>query len=92
MDMERGQDERAPDPEPSPPEAQSEPTESLSHSFIVKIWIEETAAEAGSTMWRGHITHVTTHARRYFEHLDQIPAFIAPYLQELDITLMPPGK
>lgn len=61
--------------------------ESHIHSFIVKIWLEETAAEAGRAIWRGHITHVSSNARRYFEELDQIERFIVPYLQSMDADI-----
>lgn len=51
------------------------------HSFIVKIWLEETIEEAGRATWRGHITHVFSGKRRYLQDLDDIAAFVAPYLQ-----------
>lgn len=54
--------------------------EMTSHSFIVKIWLEETAAEAGQAKWRGHITHVPDGVRRYVESLDEISNFISAYL------------
>ena len=55
------------------------------HSFIVKIWLEETATEAGKNIWRGHITHVPSGKRRYIQHMDEITAFIALYLEEMGI-------
>jgi len=55
------------------------------HPFIVKIWLEETAEEAGRATWRGHITHVPTGERRYLKGLDEITAFIAPYLEEMGV-------
>lgn len=58
--------------------------ESHTHSFVIKIWLEETAAEAGRAVWRGHITHVPSNARRYFDEFDQIERFIVPYLQGTD--------
>lgn len=60
-----------------------------SHTFIVKVWLEESAAEAGAATWRGHITHIPTKERRYLQELLDIPAFIAPYLQELGIIIEP---
>ena len=51
------------------------------HSFIVKIWLEETPEENGRAMWRGRITHVISGQRRYLQSLDDIGAFIAPYLE-----------
>jgi len=52
-------------------------------SFIVKVWTEEAADEAGQGVWRGHITHVPSGDRRYIKGLDEIAAFIARYLKEM---------
>ena len=60
--------------------------ETESHSFIVKIWREETAEEAGEAMWRGHITHVPSGQRRYFQALDDVSHFIAPYLAAMGVS------
>lgn len=54
-------------------------------SFIVKIWLEETAEEAGRALWRGHITHVPSGERRYIQDLDQIEEFIMPYLEDMGV-------
>ena len=59
-------------------------------SFIVKIWIEETADESGEAAWRGHITHVPSGDRRYLHDLHGITAFIAPYLAEMGVRV--PGR
>lgn len=59
--------------------------ESDTHSFIVKIWLEETAKEAQRVRWRGHITHVPSGQRRYLKNLDGVTAFIAPYLEEMGV-------
>lgn len=61
--------------------------ESNTHSFIIKIWLEETVEEAGRAMWRGHITHVPDSERRYLKNLDGISAFITPYLHEMGVKL-----
>ncbi|MBW7881371.1 MAG: hypothetical protein H3C34_01815 [Caldilineaceae bacterium] len=53
------------------------------HSFIVKIWLEETTAEAGRPTWRGSLTHVATGRRTYFAELDILPRLIRPYLQSM---------
>ena len=62
-----------------------DPPEPRSHSFVVKIWLEETAEEGGRTTWRGHITHVASRERRYLQDLDKIAAFIAPYLERMGV-------
>jgi hypothetical protein len=61
--------------------------ESNTHSFIVKVWLEETAEEVGQATWRGHITHVPSGERRYLQDLGKIAAFIAPYLEEMGVKL-----
>jgi hypothetical protein len=58
---------------------------SNTHSFIIKIWLEETLAEDGRTIWRGHITHVPGSERRYFKDLDEVAIFIFPYLQQMGV-------
>ena len=50
------------------------------HSFVVRLWLEETAEETGRAAWRGHITHVPSGTRRYLTELSDIAAFITPYL------------
>ena len=59
--------------------------EPYTHSFVVKVWLEETVEEAGRAKWRGHITHVPSGERRYVKDLDEITAFIAPYLEEMGV-------
>lgn len=61
--------------------------ETSTHSFIIKIWLEETAAEAGTAVWRGHITHVPGGERRYLKDLDDIAGFIAPYLERIGVKV-----
>lgn len=55
--------------------------ECATHSFIVKLWLEETEEEAGQAVWRGHVTHVPTHERRYLNQLNEVVAFISPFLR-----------
>lgn len=62
-----------------------EPLETTTHSFVVKIWLEESGDESRSAAWRGHITHVPSGKRRYLEELGAIGAFIAPYLVRLGV-------
>jgi hypothetical protein len=57
----------------------------LSHSFIVKVWLEESIEEAGDATWRGHITHVPGEERRYLHTLDDIVEFIGPYLERMGV-------
>ena len=55
------------------------------HSFIIRIWLEEIAVDAESAKWRGSITHVPSGKRRYFEVLKDIKPFISPFLQQMGI-------
>ncbi len=57
--------------------------EADTHSFIVKIWREET----NHATWRGHITHVPGGERCYVQDLDDISAFLLPYLERLGMRL-----
>lgn len=57
------------------------------HSFVVKIWLEETADEMTHPVWRGYITHVATGQRRYLDNLSALTRFIAPYLARWNIRL-----
>jgi hypothetical protein len=61
-------------------------TESNTHSFIVKVWLEE-GAKAGQVTWRGHITHVPGGEQRYLRDLDDITTFIAAYLERMGLRL-----
>ena len=46
------------------------------------MWLEEVVGDSDTdAIWRGHITHVPDGARRYFESVDALPAFITPYLK-----------
>jgi hypothetical protein len=60
-------------------------TKSTIHSFIVKVWVEETAEEAGQVTWRGHIIHVPSGKRHYIQDLDAIKAFVTPYLEAMGV-------
>lgn len=61
--------------------------EPVTHTFIVKIWLEETAGNSGQGIWRGHITHVASGVRRYVEDLQGIIAFIVPYLRSMGVRI-----
>ena len=56
-------------------------------SFIVKVWVEDSAGKNGRGVWHGHITHVPSYQRRYLKNLDEIKDFIAPHLAEMGVKL-----
>jgi hypothetical protein len=62
------------------------PFESTTHSFIIRIWLEE-PGEAGGAKWRGHITHVPSGERRYLKNVDDAVDFILPYLAKMGVRL-----
>ena len=64
-----------------------EALESTSQSFIVKVWVEESAEEASQNAWRGHITHVASGERRYLKSLDEIRDFITPHLKKMGVKI-----
>ena len=59
--------------------------ETHTHSFVVKVWLEETVEESGRTIWRGHIIHVHSNQRRYVKSLDDITLFVGSYLQDMGV-------
>jgi len=54
-------------------------------SFIVKIWVEESAEDRSRGVWHGHITHIPSHQRRYLKDLSEVQDFIAPYLESMGV-------
>jgi hypothetical protein len=64
--------------EPSP-----EQFEPQTHSFIVKLWIEDKEDGTGRSSWRGYITHVPGNERQYLKHLLDITDFVAMYLGKM---------
>lgn len=59
--------------------------ERYTHSFVIRIWVEETTEEAGEVIWRGRIIHVDSHKKSYFQALDDIVLFIRPYLNSMGV-------
>lgn len=55
------------------------------HSFVIKIWLEETAEEAGHVTWRGQITHVPSGEKRYVQELPEISRFIWSFLEKMGV-------
>jgi hypothetical protein len=52
------------------------------HSFTIRLWLEDVSAVSEKPRWRGHITHIPSKTRRYFEDLDDLKPFISSYLLE----------
>lgn len=56
-------------------------------SFVVKVWVEERDEGQKHTHWRGHITHVLSGNRCYFENISTATEFVLPYLEAIGVTL-----
>lgn len=56
-------------------------------SFIVKIWLEETAQADRPARWRGSLTHIPSGKRRYFQNLDEIQATLVPYMEGMGLDM-----
>ncbi len=65
----------------------AKPPDSVTHSFVIRIWIEETVEEAGRVIWRGSITHFPGNERRFIQELKSIEDFIAPFLEAMGVRL-----
>lgn len=50
--------------------------EPRSHTFLIRIWIEEIPEQVGRLSWRGHITHLPDEERRYVQTFEEIARFI----------------
>jgi hypothetical protein len=59
--------------------------ESYAHAFFVRVWLEETAEEAGRASWRGSITHLPDGKPHYIHDLEAITSLVAHYLNEMGI-------
>jgi hypothetical protein len=66
--------------------------EPLTHSFIVKIWLEGMDEQSGQALWRGRITHVPSGLERYFDNLTSLIDFIVPYLEEIGAASNKPER
>lgn len=53
--------------------------ETNTHAFVLRVWREEPLANSGESVWHGHITHVQSGQRRYFQQLREIIVFISTY-------------
>lgn len=64
-------------------------------SFVIRIWLEEPAADSTSAVWRGHITHVASKRKVYVKEIADLMNFIIPYLHKMGVEVdgeMPPKE
>ena len=57
------------------------------HSFVIKLWLDDRDEVTGQVTWRGHITHVSSSQRQYFDNLSDLIAFLLPYFKAMNIKL-----
>lgn len=57
-----------------------EPTEP-SLSFVIRLWREETAVSPEGAVWRGHVTHVPSGQKHYFQDVATLDELFESYLQ-----------
>ncbi|MFW6063759.1 MAG: hypothetical protein ACOC9V_06235 [Chloroflexota bacterium] len=58
-------------------------------SFMVKVNIEQQAAESGALKWQGIIVHIASGDVFHFDNLHQIERVVIPYLQAHGIPFDP---
>jgi hypothetical protein len=62
-----------------------EPLEATTHSFIIRIWLEEEGSSDRRAGWRGSITHVPDGRCHVLDRLGDIQSFIGPYLEKMGV-------
>jgi hypothetical protein len=56
--------------------------EPITHSFVVRIWLERSADGGEELKWRGKITHLPGDESQSFNNLDRIVDFIRAFLND----------
>lgn len=64
--------------------------EMFTHSFIIKVWLEEISEDVGTAVWRGQITHVLSGKQRYVKSLQEVMSFMDAYFQQMGVRLSLP--
>lgn len=57
------------------------------HTFIIRVWSESREIEGARPVFRWMIRHGQSGKTRYLEDVDEIQAFIAPYLEQMGVRL-----
>lgn len=52
------------------------------HSFVIRLWLEQSDEKTRSAIWRGRITHIPGNEHQHFNDLKNIALFIQSYLKE----------
>ena len=64
-----------------------EPIKTDTHSFVIKIWLEEPKSRSAPAVWRGRVTHVASGKHFYIDQLNSIAFIISPFLREMEVDL-----
>jgi hypothetical protein len=67
-------------PEPAPEDC-LDPPQPDTHSFVMRVWVEDRCDKSGVVRWRGSITHVPSGRTHYFEDLSDMCAFVASHME-----------
>ncbi len=52
------------------------------HSFIIRMWLEQSDEKASHGIWRGRITHLPGNEHQHFTDIKIVTSFINSYLKE----------
>jgi len=62
------------------------------HTFVLRVWLEPKESRDGIPEWRGVIEHINSGKNQYLKELDEIGAFVWPFLESMNPGGPPPGK
>lgn len=82
-------EEKPSDPQSARQDALSIDDYNDSHTFVIRIWLEDVDNHDTPAFWRGNITHVLDHRQRYFQELSGIVNFIKLYLERWEANRKP---
>ena len=63
--------------------------EDNTHSFVVKISVEEKPQEDGKQQWQGEITHVSSGSHYLFTQWEKMENFLRQHLKEVSLPPQP---
>lgn len=52
-------------------------------TFVIRLWLEEVAADRRAVVWRGQIRQALTGEAHYFQEMSEMNAFIERFIQEM---------
>jgi hypothetical protein len=52
------------------------------HSFVIRMWQEQSDDKTHPAIWRGRITHIPDNEHQHFTDLKILVSFIESYLKE----------